>query len=171
MNTLLVVLGLAGFALLFIFLLREARRLGWILALAGLGVAGLVAYALVAQATATRQVAQVAQVQATTSAATTLTLFLVVLILLLVLAIISTFAAFQWWQKRQEQRRFMEIVQALQIQALLNSRMPAGVPGQTPSTPIIIVPQAPQVPWALPPGQIVMLPEDQEGHPANLFHW
>lgn len=177
MDSLVITLSLAGLAL-FIFILRAARRFaGWLLAFAGLGVVGLVAYALGAQANATRQVAQVAQVQAMTSAATTIILFLVVLILLLVLVIIGAVAVMQWWQKRQKQQRLAEIVEALQMQALLNGslpavqsgiHLPAGISGQASSTPIIVIPQVSQVPWVLPSGQVVMSlssPEDQKAQP------
>ncbi len=172
----LAILILAGLIIFAIFILRQARRFfAGLLALAGLGVVGVVAYAWSAQAAATRQVAQVAQVQAMTNAATTLTLFLVILILLLVLAIIGAIAVLQWWQKRQKQQRLAEIVEVLQIQALLNGgRMPTGIPGQAPSTPIIVIPQIPQAPWVMPSGHIVMsLPEDLGDQPGDgsLFPW
>lgn len=174
MSTLLVI-GLAGLVLFLVFLLREARRFaGWILALAGLGVAGVFGYALFAQAAATRQVAQVAEVQAV-SAGAALMLFLLALLLLLVLTIVGAVIALRWWQKHQEQQRFAETVKMLQMQALLNgSRMPAGVPNQMPFTPIIVVPQIPQAPWVVPSGQVggyLSLPEDGDSPQGWPFYW
>ena len=166
MNTLLIVLLTAGAALFFVFILHEARRAArFLLAFGGLAVAGVMAYALVAQANATRQVARVAEVQAMTNAATTLTLFLLVLIILLVLGITGAIVVFRWWQKYREQQRLAEAMRMLQMQALLNGQMPQRIQGlpapfQPSVPPVIIVPQ--YQPW-LGSWVAPSLPDPQQG--------
>jgi len=154
-----IILGLVAVALLSILALRVARKAAvLLLAFGGLVVVGAIAYALVAQASATRQVARVAEVQAMTNAATTLTLFLLALIVLLVLVIAGAVIAFRWWRKYQEQQRLAEIARMLQMQALLNGQMPQRIQGlsapQMPIPPVIVVPQYPSWPiggyWGVP---------------------
>jgi H+/Cl- antiporter ClcA len=172
MSTPLLILFTAGIILFLVFILREARRLaGFLLAFGGLVVAGVVAYALAAQANATRQVARVAEVQAMTNAATTLTLFLLTLIVLLVLAIVGAVIAFRWWRKYQEQQRLAEAIRMLQMQALLNGQMPQprvqGLPAsfQASVPPVIVFPPyQPYQPW--PIGGywgVPSLPDPQQG--------
>ena len=171
MSTPLLILFTAGIILflvfvLLVFVLREARRLtGFLLAFGVLTVVGVVAYALVAQASATRQVARVAEVQAMTNAAATLTLFLLILVILLVLVIVGAVIAFRWWRKYQEQQRLAEAMRMLQMQTLLNGQMPQRIQGlsalQMPIPPVIVVPQYPSWPiggyWGVP-----SLPDPQQ---------
>ncbi len=167
-----IISALVVVALLVIFALRAARKAAvFLLAFTGLGVVGLVACALVAQAGATRQVARVAEVQAMTNAATTLTLFLLALIVLLVLAIVGAVIAFRWWRKYQEQQRLAEAMRMLQMQALLNSQMPQqrvqGLPApfQTSVPPIIVFPPyQPYQPWPIGGHWgVPSLPDPQQG--------
>jgi hypothetical protein len=155
-----VILVGAAVAALGILILRLGRRLATFLLIAGaLGVAGSTAWALAAQAGATRRVAEVAEVQAVTnaglSAAVSITLFLLVLILVLILAVAGAVAAWLWWQRRQKQMQWQEALRQAQLYAILSGGSPPAhrqVPSYTAHQgvggPVIVFPgqQHPQVP-------------------------
>ena len=140
MNTLLIVLLTAGAALFFVFILHEARRAArFLLAFGGLAVAGVVAYALAAQANATRQVARVAEVQAMTSAGMTLTLFLLAALICVLLMIGAAIAGLLWWKERRRRQRMLEFLWLNQMYGFTGNR--SGASHSLPQgAPVIIVP-------------------------------
>jgi hypothetical protein len=159
-STICVLAGGIGVFVLGVLILRMARKMAVLLLIAGaLGVAGSIAWALAAQASATRRVAEVAEVQAVTnaglSAAVSVTLFLLILILVLILAVTGAVAAWLWWQKRQKQAQWQEALRQAQLYAILSGGSPPAhrqVPSypahQGMGGPVIVFPgqQHPQVP-------------------------
>jgi hypothetical protein len=185
--TIVILVG-AAVAALGILVLRLGRRLATFLLIVGaLGVAGSTAWALAAQAGATRRVAEVAEVQAVTnaglSAAVSVTLFLLALVLALILGVAGAAAAWLWWQRRQKQMQWQEALRQAQLYAILSGGRPSGH-GQLPSYPahqgvggpVIVFPgqQHPQVP---PPAGIsledlaraLQAAQGQPDPPAGLF--
>jgi len=165
-TTLLTILLVAGVALFIIFILREARRFaGFLLAFGVLAVVGVVAYALVAQAQATRQVARVAEVQAMT-AGMTLTLFLFVAIICVLLMIGAAIAGLLWWKERRRRQRMLEFLWLNQCGAFTGSR--SGASHSLPQgAPVIIVPTGyPPIPGGsglyIPPEILTQLQEPND---------
>jgi hypothetical protein len=168
MNALLIVLLIAGAALFFVFVLREARRLtGFLLAFGVLTVVGVVAYALVTQASATRQVARIAEVQAVTSAGMTLTFFLLVVLICVLLMTGAAIAGLLWWKERRRRQRMLEFLWLNQMYgAFTGSR--SGTSHSLPQgAPVIIVPAGyPPIPGGsglyIPPEILTQLQEPND---------
>lgn len=151
---------LAGVAVaaLGILILSLGKRLArYLLVLGGLMVVGAVAFALLAQAAANRQVARAttgvaraaeiaAAGQATTSAALSIILFLTLAIVGIVLFALSAGVAWLLWQKHQRQTRYQEMLAQAQVYATMS--------GIRPPIPARPRPAAPQMP-AGPPVIIV----------------
>jgi len=141
MNALLIVLLIAGAALFFVFILREARRFAaFLLAFGGLAVTGVVAYALVAQASATRQVARVAEVQAMTNAGMTLTLFMFVALICVLLMIGAAIAGLLWWKERRRRQRMLEFLWLNQMYGAFTGNRSGASHSLPQGAPVIIVP-------------------------------
>lgn len=111
---LLIVAGIVVLALgLFLILKFGQAMTRLLIILTVLVVAGLVAWALGAQANATHevaQVAQVAQVQAMTGVATALTLTLLLLLVSLLGFTGLLIAGWLWWKERQRRQRLLEFL-------------------------------------------------------------
>ncbi|MCX7855562.1 MAG: hypothetical protein N2556_06270 [Anaerolineae bacterium] len=146
MDTLHLVFGLTGVILLLVFIRRAVRKTaGFLIAFAGLTVALVFGYTLVAQATATRQVAQVAQVQAATSAGVTIVLALLLFLVVLLGVVGALAAGWLWWKERQRRQRMLEFLWLNQVYGFTTG-IPRSAPhlqGAQSSGPVIILPTYP----------------------------
>lgn len=104
-ETAIVLIGLA-IAILGILLLRVGRQIArFLLALGGLGVIGTVAYALVAQATATCQAAQAATVASVGQTAGSITTTILAVLLIAVVLAALTGGGYLAFRLRRAERR------------------------------------------------------------------
>jgi hypothetical protein len=141
MSTPLLILFTAGIILFLIFVLREARRLaGFLLAFGGLIVAGVVAYALVTQASATRQVARIAEVQAMTGAGMTLIISLLLLLLGILIVAGVLIVGLLWWKERQRRQRMLEFLWLNQMYGAFTGSRSGASHSLPQGAPVIIVP-------------------------------